>query len=237
MLFLKYVPKPIRSYLLKFAGKISVPGVKHTSEFYYWYNQLKRDGGRFRNEWYRDMMLNIAGEKDQGFVEDKVIADFGCGPRGSLCWAENARERIGIDVLVDKYRQLGIDSQNMKYVKSSETSIPVQSGSVDILITINALDHVDNFQAMCSELRRILKPQGLLIGSFNLDEEASVCEPQTLTEEKLKAALLKDFEIISYRMAKPGPPENCYKHFCDASKPVTKGPRYLWLKAKKPSES
>ena len=234
MLLLKYVPRPIRSYLLKFAGKLSIPGVKHTSEFYYWYTQLKRDGGTFRNEWYRGIMLNIANEKDQAFVEDKVIADFGCGPRGSLCWADNAAQRIGIDVLIDKYRLLGIDSQNMKYVQSSETSIPLESDSVDILITLNALDHVDNYEAMCSELRRILKPGGLLLGSFNLDENASVCEPQTLTEEKIKAGLLKDFEIISYRMAKHGPAGNNYKHFYDGSDPVTEGPRYLWLKAKKP---
>jgi hypothetical protein len=30
------------------------------------------------------------------------------------------------------------------------------------------MDHVDNFDAMCSELLRILRPGGELIGSFNL---------------------------------------------------------------------
>jgi len=138
MLYLRFIPRPVRSYLLRFAGFLNIPGVKHTSEFYYWYTQLKKDGGVFRNSWYRNLMLQIAGEKDQDFVAGKVIADFGCGPLGSLCWADKAKERIGIDVLADKYRLLGTDNQNITYIQSSENSIPLESGSVDILFTINA---------------------------------------------------------------------------------------------------
>ena len=232
MLFLKFIPGPIRSYFLKFAGILSFPGIKHTSEFYYWHTQLNKDGGTFRNEWYRGLMLQIAGEKEQDFVTDKVVADFGCGPRGSLCWAENAKERIGIDVLTDKYRLLGIDSQNMRYVSSSETSIPLPSNSIDTLFTINAMDHVDNFEAMCREIVRILKPGGELIGSFNLDEESSLNEPQTLTEEMLKLSLLHNFDILTYRMAKHGPKGHGYKHFADGSESPTTGPRHLWLRAR-----
>jgi len=233
MLFLKFIPRPIRSYFLKFAGFLSIPGVKHTSEFYYWHTQLKNDGGTFHNKWYRNLMLQIACEKEEDFVTDKVIADFGCGPRGSLCWAENAKDRIGIDILTDKYRLLGIDSQNMRYVTASEMSIPLPSNSVDILFSINALDHVDNFDVICFELARILKPGGELIGSFNLDEKPSVCEPQTLTEEMLKLSLLHNFDILSYRMAKHGPKKHGYKHFGDGSESPTTGPRYLWLRARK----
>ena len=233
MLYLKYIPQSIRSYLLKFAGFLRIPGVKHTSEFYYWHTQLKNDGGTFRNSWYRGLMLQIAGETDQDFVTGKVIADLGCGPRGSLCWAVNAKERVGIDVLVDQYRLLGIDSQNMTYVTSTECSIPLDSDSVDILFTINAMDHVDNFEAMCREILRILKPGGEFIASFNLEEPASVCEPQTLTEEKIQQALLGPMKVMSYRMAKHGPHGNQYLHFSDGSEPPTDSPRYLWVRAKK----
>ena len=233
MLYLKYIPKSIRSYLLKFAGFLSIPGVKHASEFYYWYNQLNNDGGVFRNDWYRNLMLAMAGETDDSFLRGKVVADFGCGPCGSLCWATAAKDRIGIDVLVEKYRLLNIDSQPMRYVQSTETAIPLSDESVDILFTVNAMDHVDHFDVMCAELRRILKPEGELIGSFNLDEDASVCEPQTLTEAKINQALLKDVEVVGYRMAKPGPRGDLYRHFRDGSPQAAEGPRFLWVRARK----
>jgi SAM-dependent methyltransferase len=233
MLFLKFFPNPIRSRLLKLAACLSIPGIKYTSEFYYWYIQLQNDGGTFRNGWYRDLMLNIAGETDENFVTEKIVADFGCGPRGSLCWATDARERVGIDVLVDKYRLLGIEQQNMRYVQSSEKTIPIETDSVDILFTVNAMDHVDNFEAMCSEVLRILKPGGEFIASFNLEEEATACEPQTLTEDRIRQSLLQHFNIQHYRMAKQGPKGNGYLHFGDGSDAPTEGPRYLWVRAQK----
>jgi SAM-dependent methyltransferase len=234
MLYLKHIPSPLRSYLLKWAGYLSIPGVKHTAEFYYWYTKLQQEGGSFQNNWYHQLMLNMAGEVNDRFTADKVIADFGCGPRGSLCWAANARQRIGIDVLVDKYRLLGIDKQNMTYVQSSENTIPLPDASVDILFTINALDHVDNLNVMCTELLRILKTTGQFIASFNLEEDASVCEPQTLTEEKLHDTLLGRLNVLSYRMAKRGPRDDTYRHFTDGSEIPTSGQRLLWVRAQKP---
>lgn len=47
---------------------------------------------------------------------------------------------------------------------------------------------------MCNEMIRILKPGGILGGSFNMYEPASDCEPQTLTEAILEEHLLKYFD-------------------------------------------
>jgi len=88
---------------------------------------------------------------------------------------------------------------------------------------------------MCTEILRVLKGGGEFIGSFNLEEAASVCEPQTLTEEKIQQALLEYLEVMSYRMAQHGPKGNQYLHFRDGSEPATTGPRYLWVRAQKTS--
>ena len=37
----------------------------------------------------------------------KRVLDIGCGPRGSLEWADGAAERVGLDPLVEDYRSLG----------------------------------------------------------------------------------------------------------------------------------
>lgn len=206
--------------------------LKHASEMMYWCRQLLNEGGTLQNGWYQDLMLQIAGETDPSFVSGKVVADFGCGPRGSLCWASAARERIGIDVLADLYRLLGTEEHNIRYVQCSETSIPLETNSVDILYTVNALDHVDHLEVMCAELRRILKPGGELIGSFNLEEPASPCEPQSLTEEMLDSLLLKDFAVLGHRTAQKNWQGSTYLHFTDGSPAPTAGPRILWLRAK-----
>jgi len=50
----------------------------------------------------------------------------------------------------------------MIYLKSTEKVIPLPSEFVDIIFTVNAIDHVNNFEIMCDEIIRVLKPGGIL---------------------------------------------------------------------------
>jgi SAM-dependent methyltransferase len=188
---------------------------KHAREFRYWRKRWRDEGGTLRHGHYESIFLGMAGEKDQSFLENKVVADFGCGPRGSLCWATRAQERIGIDVLADAYLHLGANRHNMRYVRSTESVIPLGDGSVDVLCTLNALDHVHNLPVICAELMRILKPGGIFLGSFNLNEAPTVTEPQTLTTELLEQHLLSHLELSSRRQVPPGK-NNSYEHFLSA---------------------
>jgi SAM-dependent methyltransferase len=208
---------------------------KHAAELEYWQMCWEREGGRLNNEHFRKRFLAMAGEPDAEFLRSKVVADFGCGPRGSLCWATAARERIGVDVLVDAYRRFGIERHNMTYVRSYESHIPLATHSIDVLFTLNALDHVDRFEPLCAELLRILRPGGTFIGSFNLDEPPSETEPQLLTEERIAAGLLRRLRVVSYRVAPKGPDDDCYRYFFRAPPPGRAGPRILWVRGEKPS--
>jgi hypothetical protein len=67
--------------------------------------RYRLEGNKLDNHFYADLMLSISDEKDDGFLQGKVVADFGCGPRGSLIWAKSASIRIGIDVLAQRYIQ------------------------------------------------------------------------------------------------------------------------------------
>lgn len=182
-------------------------------------------------------MLAMAEESNDNFLKGKIIADFGCGPRGSLVWAGSALLRIGIDVLADRYADEfteNITSHGMIYLKSTENVIPLPSDFVDIMFTLNAMDHVDNFSVMCKEIMRVIKPGGQFIGSFNLEEPASICEPQQLNEKIIKENLLNNLEVQSYRISKKGPGENLYAPFFDRNlsyKPGREG--FLWVRARK----
>lgn len=184
-------------------------------------------------------MLAMAQESDDRFLQGKVVADFGCGPRGSLVWATAASLRIGIDVLVERYAtefKDDIMSHGMVYLKSTEEVIPLPSDFIDILFTLNALDHVDFFPKMCIEILRIIKTGGLFIGSFNLEGSITATEPQKLTEAKIHNNLLSHLEVHSYQLTKPGPHGNVCKPFLDGNLHYEEGEEgILWVKGVKKS--
>lgn len=214
MITTKLYADEIREQLLRQYGivegkieTISVASDKYDGEMAYWRRKYRDEGMMFANEHYERRMLSIAQEIDDSFLENKVIADFGCGPRGSLKWAKSPLMKIGIDVLASRYmEEFGetLIQHDMTYVTSTEKYIPLPNESVDCICTINSLDHVNNLAEMSKEILRILKPSGILLASFNLNEPATECEPQTLTEKNLEECLLKYFEIESYRLAHRG---------------------------------
>ena len=216
-----------------------VDRTKYACEIEFWQEKFDAENGEFDNAFYKRLFLAVAGEENQDFVKDKIFADFGCGPRGSLQWADQARLRIGIDVIADAYTRFNTRRHDMCYVTSTEKWIPLPSNYADVLSTINSIDHVDDFPALCSELRRVMAPGAIFLGSFNLDEPSARCEPQTLTEELLKTHLLRYMNVESYRIAPKGSGEGGPCKFLFEEQPVdttaTKF-RVLWVRATLKSE-
>lgn len=228
------VPEPVKNALRPLKERFVN---KYESELDFWVGRLEADGGTFTNDHYRDVMLGIAGETDAAFLSGKVVADFGCGPRGSLQWIEDAALRIGIDVLADRYVDAFTSNflkHNMLYVKSTEKVVPLPTASVDVMFTVNAIDHVDNFEAICDELYRVIKPGGEFLGSFNLEEPPTACEPQQLSEARIKTALLDRLEITNYRVARKGPPSDTYQYLREGDAEYQAGDEgCLWVRARK----
>ena len=137
------------------------------------------------------------------FLRGKIVGDFGCGPRGSLVWAGASALHIGINVLGDRYADLfpaGLISYGMVYVTSTERLIPVPSSFFDVMFTLNAMDHADDFAAMCSEALRVLKPGGDFIGGFHLEEPATTFEPHiTRHVDRLNTVRMAVFSCAGLR--------------------------------------
>lgn len=233
--WVKVIVRPIRNRLTN---------SKQKAELSFWRSRFDLDHGRFVNDHYERLMLGMAEESSDDFLKAKIVADFGCGPRGSLVWASSALLRIGIDVLADRYADEftdNITSHEMIYLKSTEKVIPLPSGFIDVIFTMNAIDHVDNFSVMCDEVIRVLKPGGEFIGSFNLEERASSTEPQQLSEELIEQALLSKLEVQSYRVTGTLPEEDSpaplfkYAPFFGGSLSYEPGQEgFLWVRARKP---
>jgi SAM-dependent methyltransferase len=211
---------------------------KHSNELLYWKSCYTKENNHLNNDFYAKLMLSMADEKDDAFLIDKVVADFGCGPRGSLVWAKSAKIRLGIDVLASRYIECFSSehlSHDMIYVTSTETSIPIPTALCDVVFSVNSLDHVQNLRPMCEEIRRILKPGGEIIGSFNLNHPGNRAEPQTLSESILKETLFKDYEIIHWWISASGPTNDKYQPLYSRQlKPAGRGEAYLWARARKP---
>ncbi len=68
--------------------------------------------------------------------DGKRVLDLGCGPRGSLEWAERAAERVGLDPLADEYQRLHSREHAMTYVAAPAEAIPFPDSHFDVVSTI-----------------------------------------------------------------------------------------------------
>lgn len=208
---------------------------KLAEELFFWEGRYKADRRRFSRDFYASLLLEIAGAEDASFLEGQVVADFGCGPRGSLAWAAGAARRIGIDVLADQYRRLfDTSGQNMEYVASTETQIPLPDASIDVMFCVNALDHTMHPATMAGEMLRTLKSGGTLVGSFNLNLRPTVCEPSPMTRPFLDEHLLDHLEIQRCRIAPRGPDSDAHFHVrSGGGKEEIAGPAFMWVRGVK----
>ncbi len=210
---------------------------KADAELSFWRDQTRRSGGNLRrDDYYQHLVHRMAVLPDHFSFADLVVIDIGCGPRGSLCWINGARLRIGVDPLVDAYRELGIADQPMDYVGAAAERLPFQDASIDIIITINALDHVDDIHAAFREIRRVLRPGGLFMGSINLREIPTATEPSVVSRACVERELLAGWHV-EHLVVFPecDVPDDAYRY---ASQPPPPGYRaemdVLWCRARSP---
>lgn len=98
------------------------------------------------------------------FYSGRRVLDLGCGPCGSLEWADNVAARIGLDPLADEYRQRWGTTHQMTYAKGSSDSIPFPDASFDVVGAFDSLYHVlPVLDRAVAEIHRVLKPDGVLL--------------------------------------------------------------------------
>lgn len=127
----------------------------------------------------------------------KRLLDIGCGPLGTLEWADMAAERVGLDPLADRYRLLGTGHHKMTYVTAHSEAIPYADGYFDIVSCFNALDHVDDLDLTVAEIKRVLAKDGLFLLAVDTNHAATIAEPIVIDwqiGEKFKPDCSVEFE-------------------------------------------
>ena len=148
---------------------------KRAEEFRYW-NERKAAEGTLHNGWYQYFYTEHFGLNLGDYAGIRVL-DIGCGPRGSLDWARDAAERVGLDPLADDYRRLRPDGYLMEMVASGSEDIPYADGHFDIVCSFNSLDHVDDLDETVAEIKRVARPGGLFLLLTDVNHKATECSP------------------------------------------------------------
>lgn len=158
---------------------------KEAAELIYWRKVLQKSNGKFYNGHFERYFTILFG-CDRSYYDGKRMLDIGCGPLGSLEWAEGAARRVGLDPLADKYLALNRAAQHMEYVAGGSEDLPFPDCSFDVVSVFNALDHVEELDESIVECQRVLAPGGDLLLIVEIDHEPTVTEPHMLDERVLE---------------------------------------------------
>ena len=129
---------------LNFTGERYVPGIKGDIEI----EHLHR--------------YALALELSKG----KNVLDIASGEGyGSYLLSMLAKSVVGVDISKE-----AILHSSMKYIKSNLTflcgsadRIPCESHSFDLVVSFETIEHHDKHEEMLQEIKRVLKPDGILI--------------------------------------------------------------------------
>lgn len=153
--------------------------VKERYALVHWKRRKKIEGD-LQHEHFKQFFTGHFGLNDK-FYENKKLLDVGCGPRGSLEWADMAHERVGLDPFATSYLKLGADKHEMDYVSAYAEDMPFPDGYFDVVSSFNSFDHVDDVDKSINEIARVLAPGGTFLLITDIRTYPTVCEPQVFS--------------------------------------------------------
>jgi SAM-dependent methyltransferase len=106
------------------------------------------------------------------------LLEVGSGPMPSATCFENC-QLYCLEPLLHQYLDAGFPLHyygNVRFIHGVAEKIPVEDNFFDAVISVNAIDHVDNILEVANEIGRVLKPAGLLRMHVHY-HRAQICEP------------------------------------------------------------
>jgi SAM-dependent methyltransferase len=138
------------------------------------------------------------------YCKDRVIVDLGCGSGyGSKILADKRVKKIyalDIDQEAINYAKKNYFHTNIKYICSAVENTRLPKRCADVVVCFETIEHLVNPEKLMTEIKRILKPSGILIISTPNKDTSFNDNPYHLNELDMKKLdiLLSDFNHIQY---------------------------------------
>jgi SAM-dependent methyltransferase len=138
--------QPQGTAALPLTGERTVPGVPHEN---YWFR---------RHEAAYEFLLPYAANATA------TVLDVGCGEGyGTAQFAHLAGRAIGVDYDAATVAHAAARYPTARFVRANLAALPVRSQAVDVLGTLQVIEHVWDHAQFVGECRRVLRPGGWLL--------------------------------------------------------------------------
>jgi GT2 family glycosyltransferase/2-polyprenyl-3-methyl-5-hydroxy-6-metoxy-1,4-benzoquinol methylase/glycosyltransferase involved in cell wall biosynthesis/uncharacterized coiled-coil protein SlyX len=129
--------------------------MKFTGERY-----IPAEQGKIRLEHYHRYAIAL------DVVKEKDVLDVACGEGyGSSIMADVARSVVGVDISVDavQHATATYTKPNLTFRQGSATALGFADASFDVVVSFETIEHLAEQAQMLAEIRRVLRPDGLLV--------------------------------------------------------------------------
>ncbi len=102
----------------------------------------------------------------RSLVKGKVALDIASGSGyGTQLLSRAAKKMIGVDISAESiaYAKAHFGADNVEYKVGDGVSIPLEDASVDVVVSFETIEHVEDYKKFLSEVKRVLKPDGTLV--------------------------------------------------------------------------
>ena len=138
-------------------------------------------------------------------TSETLVLDVGCGPYDSISALP------GIHVFLDDIMDLYIDELGAGFdgicISARTELMPLRDDSIDVLYSINMIDHVDDMPAALAEMHRVLRPDGrLYCQSYFNSQPLLETEPGVFDRTFYDEYVTPNFEVEYVRTFATGDP-------------------------------
>lgn len=107
-------------------------------------------------------------------VKGKVVLDIASGAGyGTNLIATSAQSVFGVDYSEDaiKYAKNLYKAKNLKFIQGDAQKLPLEDNTIDVVVSLETIEHLKNPEAFVKEVKRVLKKNGQFIVSTPNDDE------------------------------------------------------------------
>ncbi|MEJ7787761.1 MAG: class I SAM-dependent methyltransferase [Solirubrobacteraceae bacterium] len=111
----------------------------------------------------REIFLALLRPRLRALGSSPRILDFGCGTGAFLEYLDELGEVTAVDAEADAVAFCHLRGRSEVTYVAPDAPLPFADGSFDVVTALDVVEHIDDDVAALAELRRVLRPGGVLL--------------------------------------------------------------------------